>query len=69
MTEKIYIDRDGTNVELTGNELEAFLMERAAEQEKELQHIALLEAKESAKQSAIAKLIALGLTEEEIGAL
>lgn len=69
MTEKIYIARDGKRAELKGAELEAFLEQRAKDQaeaaERESRIEAELQAKEELKQSAIAKLAAIGLTEEE----
>ena len=55
--------------EMTDEEYEAYL----ADQEKEAELTALREAEELAKkqsrESALAKLAALGLTEDEIGAL
>jgi len=65
MTEKIYVGIDNERVEATGEVLEQILKDRAesvlAEQAKE--------AKLAARQSALAKLAALGLTEAEIAAL
>lgn len=65
MTEKIYISIDNERIEATGKILEQILKDRA---EAELQEAAM-QAKATARQSALAKLAALGLTEEEIGAL
>jgi DNA-binding NarL/FixJ family response regulator len=65
MADKIYVGIDNERVEATGEVLEQILKDRAesvlAEQAKE--------AKLAARQSALAKLAALGLTEEEIAAL
>ena len=51
--------------EMTDEEYEAYLADQAAQAEAEAQ----AQAKIDARQSALAKLAALGLTEEEIGAL
>ena len=51
--------------EMTDQEYEAYL----ADQAKEQTHLAEQEAKANARLSALAKLAALGLTEEEIAAL
>jgi hypothetical protein len=51
--------------EMTDEEYEAYLVNQAEVAEIEAQ----IEAKINARQSALAKLAALGLTEEEIGAL
>jgi DNA-binding NarL/FixJ family response regulator len=67
--EKIYVGIDGERVELTGAQLTAFKAQRtkdAAEAKKQQDEI---EAKATARASALAKLAALGLTEEEIAAL
>ena len=65
MADKIYVGIDNERVEATGEVLEQILKDRAesklAEQAKE--------AKLAARESALAKLAALGLTEEEIAAL
>jgi DNA-binding NarL/FixJ family response regulator len=65
MTEKIWVGIDNERIEATGEVLEQILKDRAesvlAEQAKE--------AKLAARQSALAKLAALGLTEAEIAAL
>ena len=65
MTEKIYIGINGKRIELKGKELEIFLEQRAEAQEEQRLLEAELQAKEELKQSAIAKLAAIGLTEEE----
>ncbi len=51
--------------EMTDGEYEAYLSDQAKEQA----HLAEQEAKLAARESALAKLAALGLTEEEIRAL
>lgn len=65
MSEKIYIGIDDKKIELKGKDLEAFLQQREKDQEEARLLEAEIEAKEQLKQSAIAKLAAIGLTEEE----
>lgn len=65
MAETIYIQIDNEKMEATGEVLQQILKDRA---EAELQEEAR-QAKIAARQSALAKLAALGLTEEEIAAL
>jgi len=65
MTNKIYVQVDNEVMEATGEVLEQILKDRA---EAELEAIAF-ETKKAARQSALAKLAALGLTEEEIATL
>lgn len=68
-TEKIFIGIDNEKIELTGAEKEEFLLEREkAQEEQNLVKNAQLE-RQAARQSALAKLAALGLTDEEIAAL
>jgi hypothetical protein len=73
MAEKIYIGIDGKRVELKGKELEAFLEQRAKDQAEAQEAQRLLEAEQQAKaearESAMAKLKKLGLTDDEIAAL
>jgi hypothetical protein len=68
-TEQIFIGIGNERIELTGAEKEAFLAERKKRQDEE----ALIKneqiARMAARQSALAKLAALGLTEDEIAAL
>jgi hypothetical protein len=69
MTEKIYIQVDNEVIEVTGKELEKILATQS-----QMQQILTLEqteknAKNAARESALAKLEELGLTEEEIAAL
>lgn len=67
--EKITVQIGDEVIELKGAELEAFNLDREQAQE----HSRLIEAeqmaKAEAKQSALAKLKAIGLTEEEIATL
>jgi DNA-binding NarL/FixJ family response regulator len=51
--------------EMTDEEYEAYLADQAAQEALQAEQ----DAKIAARQSALAKLAALGLTEEEIGAL
>jgi hypothetical protein len=69
MSEKIYIQVNGEKLEATGEELALILQYQAEAQAEKLVIEAELEAKEAARTSALAKLAALGLTEEEIAAL
>ena len=65
MTEKIYVSEDGVKREATPQELAQLEIDKATQEI----YQAELEAKITARQSALAKLAALGLTEEEIRAL
>jgi DNA-binding NarL/FixJ family response regulator len=65
MSETIYIQIDNEKIEATGEVLDQILKDR---EEAELLESARL-AKIAARESALAKLAALGLTEEEIAAL
>jgi DNA-binding NarL/FixJ family response regulator len=65
MTEKIFVQIDSEKIEATGEVLEQILKDRS---ESALQEAAR-EAKIAARESALAKLAELGLTEEEIAAL
>jgi hypothetical protein len=71
--EKIYIGIDGKRVELKGADLEGFLEQRAKDQTEKLEQARLIEAettaKAQAKESAMAKLRKLGLTDDEIAGL
>ena len=67
--EQIFIGIDDQVIELTGADKEAYLADRKSMAQA---HAALTPeqvAKEAARKSALAKLAALGLTAEEIGAL
>jgi hypothetical protein len=69
MTEKIYVSDNGEKREATQAEI-AELKNFQTEKLESLKLIeAELEAKKAARNSALAKLAALGLTEEEIAAL
>jgi hypothetical protein len=68
-TEQIFIGIDNERIELTGAEKEQFLLKlQKTQEEQALVKNAQLE-KQAARESALAKLSALGLTEEEIRAL
>jgi hypothetical protein len=69
MTEKIYIGIDGKRVEAKGEVLEQILKDQAEEAERIRLLEAEIEAKEQLKQSAIAKLAKIGLTEDEAKAI
>jgi len=68
-TSKVFIQVGTEVIELTGEAKEAFEADRAEAHNLSLQNAAEAESKETARQSALAKLAALGLTEEEIAAL
>ena len=61
----IYINVDGVDMKATGSQLEELLATQAAAQAV----IAEQEAQATIKNSAIAKLTALGLTQDEVKAL
>lgn len=65
MSEIIYISEDGVKREATIEELEQFRLDKETQNALKAEQ----DAKIAARQSALAKLAALGLTEEEIGAL
>ena len=69
MSEEIWVQEDGVKRKLEGAELEAFLADRAAMQAEQEVREAEEAAKVVAKESALGKLSALGLTNEEISAL
>ena len=68
-TEKIYIQIDGKRQEAKGEVLEQILKDQAEAQEAQKLFEAEQQAKEEAKASAMAKLTALGLNEEEVQAI
>jgi hypothetical protein len=69
MSEKVFIQQENEVIEAKGETLDYILSWKAeAESTQEALH-AEQDAKIAARQSALAKLAALGLTEEEIGAL
>jgi hypothetical protein len=65
MTEQIFVHRDGERIELTGTELEAFLADRELMQAEEAARQAEQDAEAAARESALTKLQALGLSEAE----
>ena len=65
MTDKIYIQIGDKRQEAKGEQLEYILQTQAKAQEEQRLLEAKIQAKEELKQSAIAKLAAIGLTEEE----
>jgi regulator of protease activity HflC (stomatin/prohibitin superfamily) len=69
MTEKIYIGIDGKRVEAKGEVLEQILKDRAEYQAEQSRIEAETAAKAEARESAMAKLKKLGLTDDEIAAL
>lgn len=58
-----------TEIELTADEIAQMESDRLAAEAEQTTRQAELEAKEAARQSALAKLAALGLTSDEIAAL
>jgi pimeloyl-CoA synthetase len=65
MTDKLFIQIDNEVREMTEEEKKSYLKEIAAVEAKEAE----AKAKEEARESALAKLAKLGLTEEEIASL
>jgi hypothetical protein len=65
MSEQIFVQINDERVELTGEALEDFLVDRAQMQAEEAARQAEQDAKAAAKESALTKLQALGLTEAE----
>jgi len=65
MTEKIYVQINNERIEATGSVLEQILKDRADWEAQQL----VEQAKLASRQSALAKLAALGLTQDEIDAL
>jgi len=68
-SEKVYVGIDGKLVELTGEDLAAFEAQRELDLAEAAAMLAEAEVKAAARESALAKLAALGLTEDEIAAL
>ena len=69
MTDKIYIGLNDKKIEAKGAELETILKYRAEAEAEQKRVEAEQQAKEAARQSAIAKLSKLGLTEDEVQAI
>ena len=68
-TEEIYVGIDNERIELTGDELTAFKAQRTKDRAEAKAIQAEIDAKLATRQSALAKLAALGLTEEEVASL
>lgn len=70
MTNKLIIEKNGNRVvELEGAELEEHNANLLIEQNRYQAELDAIQAKAEAKASALAKLSALGLTEEEVQAI
>ena len=67
--ETIFIGIDENRIELFGDELKAFISQQKKDQVETNAIQAEADAKAAARASALAKLAALGLTQEEIDAL
>ena len=67
--QKVFVQNENDVVELLGDEKQAFLFVAAEAHKDFLDWVTEKEAKIAARESALAKLAALGLTEEEIAAL
>jgi hypothetical protein len=65
MTEKIFVSEDGVQREATPEEVQQFELDKVESQS----NAVVIESRKMARTSALAKLAALGLTEEEIAAL
>jgi DNA-binding NarL/FixJ family response regulator len=65
----IYIQEDHIKREATAQEVKEIEADRLRLGQLEAQELAEANAKQAARESALAKLAALGLTEEEIAAL
>ena len=69
MGEKIYLGIDGKRIEAKGEQLDYILQAQAEAQESQRLIEAETTAKAQAKESAMAKLRKLGLTDDEIAGL
>ena len=69
MSEEIWVQEDNIRRKLEGEELQAFLADRATTQAQQQVEEEAKAAKLLVRESAIAKLTALGLTETEIEGL
>ena len=67
--ETIVIQTNDKRIELTGQELDDFLTQRAKDQAELDKAQALIDEAKAVKDSATAKLTALGLTEDEVLAI
>jgi hypothetical protein len=68
-TEAIFVGNGDERFELTGADLEAFLADRKVIADAQAALLSEQAAQAAARESALAKLEALGLTAEEIAAL
>ena len=68
-TSKVFIQVDNDRIELSGADLTAFKAQRTKDAAEAKAIQAEAEAKVAARESALAKLLTLGLTEAEIQAL
>lgn len=69
MADKIYIGIDDKRIEAKGEVLEQILKDREEAAERQRLIEAEQQAKEAAKESAMAKLSKLGLTDKEVQAI
>lgn len=69
MSDKIYVSEDDRRYEATGEQLAQIKADIEEAHKRKLEDEANQAAKEAAKTSALNKLTALGLTEEEIKAV
>lgn len=69
MNEEIWVQEDNVRRKLEGEELQAFLADRAAIQAQQQAEEEAKAAQQLIRESALAKLAALGLTEEELATL
>lgn len=69
MSDKIYSSVNGTKKELKGEKLQHILQAQIEAQAEQSRIEAEQQAKIQARESAIAKLAALGLTEDEVKAI
>jgi hypothetical protein len=69
MSEEIWVQEDNIRRKLEGEELQTFLADRAATQAQQQAQEEAKAAKQLIRESALAKLATLGLTEEELSTL
>jgi tryptophanyl-tRNA synthetase len=69
MSEEIWVQENNVRRKLEGEELQAFLADRAAIQAQQQAEEEAKAARQIVRESALAKLAALGLTEEELATL
>tara|TARA_R110000823_G_scaffold238639_2_gene363949 strand:+ start:138 stop:353 length:216 start_codon:yes stop_codon:yes gene_type:complete len=68
-TEQIYVGIDNDRIELTGDDLKAYKAQRTKDRAEEKARQAEADAKLATRESALAKLAALGLTVDEIATI